>query len=98
MVLFVEGPASTMLLTGDVERIAQGDLGRMEADVLKAPHHGAATSDLEWLTAVGADLAIISVGPNDFGHPAPAVVHALRSAGAEVARTDSDGDVIVDLG
>jgi competence protein ComEC len=98
IVMLVEGPARTMLLTGDVEAIAQSDLGTLRSDVLKVPHHGAATSNLGWLTGVGAELAVISVGDNDFGHPAPNVMAALESSGADVVRTDLEGDVIVDLG
>jgi competence protein ComEC len=98
IVLMVEGPARSMLLAGDVETHAQDDLGGLEADVLKVPHHGGGTSEQGWLEAVGADLAVISVGPNDFGHPVPWVIHTLESSGAEVIRTDESGDVAVPLG
>jgi competence protein ComEC len=43
-------------------------------------------------------VAVISVGPNDFGHPAPEVITALEAAGARVRRTDLEGDVVVALG
>jgi competence protein ComEC len=66
--------------------------------VLKVPHHGGGTSEQAWLERVGADLAVISVGPNDFGHPVPWVIHTLESSGAEVIRTDESGDVAVPLG
>ena len=98
IVVLAHGPRRSMLLTGDVEEIAQDELDGLDADVLKVPHHGAATSDPEWLVGIGADLAVISVGVNDFGHPAPVVIDALESAGTDVARTDLDGDVIVELG
>jgi competence protein ComEC len=97
IVLLVEGPSRSMLLTGDIETIAQDDLGPVHADVLKVPHQGAATSDPEWLAAVGADLAVISVGPNDFGHPADWVIETLIGSGATLKRTDQDGDVVVGL-
>ena len=85
-----------MLLSGDIEVFAQSELS-VEADVLKVPHQGAATSDSEWLRQVGADLAVISVGPNSFGHPADWVIDTLRDSGAEVLRTDQHGDVVVEL-
>ncbi|MFP3914590.1 MAG: ComEC/Rec2 family competence protein [Actinomycetota bacterium] len=91
------GGGPRLLLTGDIETHAQADLGAIEAEILKVPHQGAATSDLAWLQQVGAGWAIVSVGPNDFGHPAPAVVAALRAAGARVSRTDVAGDVVVPL-
>jgi competence protein ComEC len=85
-----------MLLAGDIERHAQADLGDLRADVLKVPHHGAATSDPGWLETVGADLAVISVGANDYGHPAPWVIDLLDDGG-RVLRTDTTGDIVVDL-
>lgn len=86
-----------LLLTGDVETHAQADLVGLEAEILKVPHQGAATSDLEWLGSLGAEAAIVSVGPNDFGHPSAEVVTALTEAGARVRRTDLEGDVVVPL-
>jgi len=85
-----------MLLAGDIETIAQADLDHLRADVLKVPHQGAATSAESWLSGVDSDLAVISVGPNDFGHPADWVVELLGRTN-EVRRTDMDGDVAVDL-
>lgn len=97
IVLLVRGPGRTMLLTGDVEVIAQHDLAGLTADVLKVPHHGGGTSDERWLVAVGARLAVIPVGANDFGHPVPWVIEALEASNAVVVRTDQSGDVAVDL-
>ncbi|HLU32067.1 MAG TPA: ComEC/Rec2 family competence protein [Acidimicrobiia bacterium] len=90
-----DGPR--LLLTGDIETFAQRDLTGVSAELLKVPHQGGATSDLEWLAGVGADEALISVGPNDFGHPADDVIAALSAAGARVRRTDRDGDLVVSL-
>ncbi|MGH8947372.1 MAG: ComEC/Rec2 family competence protein, partial [Acidimicrobiia bacterium] len=98
IVLTVTGPESTMLLAGDIETYAQAELGHLTADVLKVPHHGAGTSDPDWLKQVGADLAVISVGSNDFGHPVGWVISTLEENGAAVLRTDLEGDVVVPLG
>jgi competence protein ComEC len=97
LVVSVIGRSKTMLLTGDIETFAQADLAGLTADVLKVPHQGAATSDPEWLESVGAGLAVIPVGVNNFGHPADWVVDLLQSSGATVKRTDRDGDVTVEL-
>jgi len=97
LVLTVLGSTRTMLLPGDIEAFAQGELSHLRADVLKVPHQGAATSDRGWLEEVGADLAVISVGPNQFGHPAEWVIEVLEGSGAEVVRTDEVGDVVVPL-
>lgn len=95
VVIAVEGSVRSILLAGDIEKVAQADLRGIVANVLKVPHHGATTSDPEWLASVGADLAVISVGPNDFGHPAQWVIDLLEASGTSVVRTDQDGDVVV---
>lgn len=90
------GPRS-LLLSGDVEAIAQGELGPLPADIMKVPHQGAATSDPDWLGASAGDTAVISVGPNSFGHPSPEVIETLEAAGANVLRTDTEGDIVIPL-
>lgn len=89
-----------ILLTGDLEPVGQGVLARtlpgLDVDVLKVPHHGSRYQDLDWLISLSAETALVSVGEdNDYGHPAPDVLEALRETGAEVARTDQDGLVLV---
>ncbi|MFZ0015316.1 MAG: ComEC/Rec2 family competence protein [Acidimicrobiia bacterium] len=99
IVLTVEGLSRSMLLSGDIETFAQADLDDARADILKVPHHGGATSDPDWLEAVGAGTAVISVGAdNDFGHPADWVIEVLGDSGSTVLRTDQIGDVVLDLG
>jgi competence protein ComEC len=96
IVVTVVGPHRSMLLSGDIETFSQADLSHLRADVLKVPHQGAATSDPAWLAGVGSSLAVISVGPNAFGHPVEWVLELLAESN-EVARTDEQGDVVVDL-
>ena len=89
-----------ILLTGDVEPSVQASLARdlagLQVDVLKVPHHGSRHQDLDWLTSLGARVALVSVGEgNDYGHPAPDLLVALTAAGAGVWRTDLAGDVVV---
>ncbi|KRF30638.1 competence protein ComEC [Nocardioides sp. Soil805] len=91
-----------ILLTGDVEPPAQASLERLlagvEVDVLKVPHHGSRHQDLDLLLGVRARLALVSVGAdNDYGHPAPDLLTALTATGAQVRRTDLDGDVVVSV-
>ena len=85
----------SIALVGDIETYAQADLGPISADVLKVPHQGAATSDLDWIHESAGSLAVISVGPNSFGHPSGEVIEALREAGSVVVRTDETGDVLI---
>jgi competence protein ComEC len=87
----------SVMMAGDIETYAQNDLGPLRSDVLKVPHQGAATSDLEWLAASAPAVAVISVGRNDFGHPSDLVVDTLEAAGSIVLRTDSSGTVTLRL-
>lgn len=97
IVLDVRGPSRSALLSGDIETVAQAELRHLKADILKVPHQGAGTSSPDWLVGVGAEVAVISVGPNQFGHPAQWVVDLLANLGVEVFRTDEDDDVVVRL-
>jgi competence protein ComEC len=81
-----EEPAQQVLLDEGA------DLG---ADVLKVPHHGAATSLPEFFEAVDASVAVVSVGPNTYGHPVPEVLGWIREVGTRVVRTDLAGTVTV---
>ncbi len=68
----------------------------LAADVLKVPHHGSRFQDLDWLLGLGARVALVSAGAdNDYGHPATATLDPLAGSGAEVLRTDLDGDLAV---
>ena len=58
------------------------------------PHHGAATSIVPFFQAVHETVAVVSVGPNSYGHPVPGTLQALRGTGARVFRTDRSGDVV----
>lgn len=98
IVITVTGPSQNMLLAGDIEIVAQSELGHLQADILKVPHQGAGTSDSGWLRSVDAEVAVISVGPNQFGHPAGWVIDLLNDSGARVLRTDELGNITVPLG
>jgi competence protein ComEC len=92
----------TILFATEPEEPAQQTMldsgARLQADVLKVPHHGAATSLPEFFDAVDPELAVVSVGPNPYGHPVPETLAELRSTGADVIRTDRVGDVTVEFG
>jgi competence protein ComEC len=100
LVLRASTPVGTVLLTGDIELLAQASLlsaGQdLRADVLKVPHHGSRYSSPGFLTAVRPRLGLVSVGAgNRYGHPNAVVLDALRRGGALVERTDQAGDVAV---
>ncbi|GHJ60041.1 membrane protein [Nocardioides sp. OK12] len=100
VVLLAEVGGVRVLLPGDLEPPGQAALGRalpaLDVDVLKVPHHGSRHQDLDLLTSLGADLALVPVGAdNDYGHPDPGLLAALEVAGAQVLRTDTDGALAV---
>ena len=81
-----EEPAQDWLLESGVD---------LRADLLKVPHHGAATSVPEFFDAVDAEVAVVSVGDNDYGHPTAFTLDALAASGAQVWRTDRHGTITV---
>ncbi|MBK8466584.1 MAG: ComEC/Rec2 family competence protein [Chloracidobacterium sp.] len=89
------------LLTGDIERKAEAALlnngGTLTADMIKVAHHGSRTSSTqEFVDAVGATFAVISVGRNSpFGHPHPEVADRWRESGATVMTTGERGTISV---
>lgn len=86
-----------ILLPGDLERIGQREMEPPAAAVLKVPHQGAATSDPAWLKDTGASVAVVSVGPNRFGHPSEELLAELARAGMHIRRTDTEGDVVIKM-
>ncbi|GAB3587635.1 ComEC/Rec2 family competence protein [Amycolatopsis endophytica] len=100
VVLRARTTAGTVLLTGDVELAAQADLlaagADLHAEILKVPHHGSRFSLPQFLAAVSARLALVSVGPgNRYGHPNRTTLDTLTADGALITRTDTDGDTAV---
>ena len=100
LVIMLHYLEDTVLFGGEPEQPAQQALvderAPLHAELLKVPHHGAATSLPEFFQAVDAELAVISVGqPNDYGHPVPSTLRAIAATGAQIWRTDQHGDIIV---
>jgi competence protein ComEC len=89
---------NSFLFTGDITNNAEKELINkkiyLDSDVLKISHHGSkySTSD-EFLENVKPEIAVISVGKNSYGQPAPEVLQRLENFGIEIKRTDEDGDV-----
>ncbi len=97
VVLWLESDSATALLTGDAESVAQHDLPPLQPDLLQVPHHGSGTTDPGWLADTVGPMAVVSVGVNPYGHPAPHIVETLETAGAQVLTTRDHGDVSLPL-
>ena len=94
-----------LLEFGDFQALLPADVGVEEeekilpllgeVEVLKVAHHGSkySTSE-EFLATIRPKLAVISVGANNrYGHPAPEVLERLRTVGAQICRTDLEGEI-----
>jgi competence protein ComEC len=101
-VLAVTAGETTLLVTGDVERLGERALltQPIAAAVVVVPHHGSATSSSPaFVAAVDAELAIVSAGfANRWGFPRAEVRQRWEQAGAAVVVTGEAGAVSVDLG
>lgn len=92
----------SVVLPGDIGREGEGAiLPRLEPGrlvVLKAPHHGSATSSgRELIEHLRPAAVIFSAGrANRFGHPHPEVVRRYREAGVEIFSTAEDGAVLIE--
>ena len=87
-----------ILVTGDRgafgERMLLKTAHIPEVDVLVVGHHGSKNSTCEELVAaVKPKLAVISVGENQYGHPAQEVLDRLAAVGCPVYRTDLQGNI-----
>jgi competence protein ComEC len=92
----------SILLPGDIggegERAIASQLAPGRTVVLKAAHHGSATSSGDaFLDAARPDVVIVSAGRNNrFGHPAPVVVDRFRRRDVPMFNTATDGAVLID--
>ena len=100
LLLRIEWGLFAAILTGGGGPEAETAVVRAEpplaATLLKVSGHGSRRgSTPEFIGAIAPRLALISVGRNAFGQPAPEVLARLAAAGATVYRTDLDGAIDV---
>lgn len=98
-VLHVTFGSTSFLFTGDAESASENDMiasgEDLQSTVLKVGHHGSkySTSDA-FLDAVKPKYAVISVGPNSYGHPTAEVLQRLAQHNVSVFRTDESGTIV----
>ena len=91
--------STSFLFTGDAEmeeyKYIRGTIGQVS--VLKVGHHGASNATDEALAAeLCPKIAVISCGENnDYGHPHEKTIKILKTFGAEIRRTDLEGDIVI---
>lgn len=88
-----------ILITGDRsalgERLLLKTVQLPDVDILVAGHHGSKNSSCqELLDVVKPEIVVISVGENNYGHPAKEALDRFAAIGAAVYRTDQQGTII----
>lgn len=91
-----------LLVTGDVDQTAEAalmqslDLPKLE--VLIAGHHGSdKATGAPFLENTQPQVVIFSVGENGYGHPTQGALDRCLAAGAQLRRTDQNGDVWIQV-
>ena len=92
-----------VLYTGDInseiEEKMLDDLKIREKSylrILKCAHHGSKySSSKDFLESYNPDMTVISVGPNNYGHPTKEALSRISQSGATIYRTDKTGAVII---
>ena len=73
-----------------------GGLGAPGLEVVKVSHHGSADQLASLYARASAALGLIGVGTeNDYGHPTARTLGILEAAGTAIARSDTDGLILV---
>ena len=100
LVVLAEIDNGSILLTGDIEPPAQEGIRnswkKLNADVIKIPHHGSKFQDLNFPEWSGARLALISVGENNtYGHPSKDAIELYEKTGMKVISSSENGAVSI---
>lgn len=103
--LKITANGKSILLAGDIEaaqeaQLLERDAGRLQADVLLAPHHGSGTSSTQaFLMAVRPQAAVFQVGyRNRYQHPKKEIYDRYGSLQIQRLRTDQTGAITIDFG
>ena len=102
------GSVGLLLEFGEFRALYTGDSERRQLDgwlsddmipsvtFVKVAHHGGRNgTTTSWIEMTRPRIAVISVGRNSYGHPAPEVEYAWMASGAAVYRTDRSGTIEV---
>jgi len=99
VVLDLDFYETDLLYTGDIgfatETVLLDAVLLTPVELLKVAHHGSAGStSTDFLAAVTPQISAISVGAeNAYGHPSEETLTRLTASGAEVRRTDLEGNI-----
>ncbi len=103
IVLKVSFGTQDIIMTGDaetqVEKAILATGTNLDAEILKAGHHGSDTSTSdEFLDAISPEYVLISAGfGNKHEHPIKSIMEKLEKRNLEVYRTDESGTVVITI-
>jgi len=87
------------LFTGDMQDVQLSEdtkALKRSIELFQVPHHGSKSGfSLETIKRISPELAIISVGQNNYGHPAKSILELLSLEKTRYKRTDNNGTVEV---
>ncbi|MCW5588679.1 MAG: DNA internalization-related competence protein ComEC/Rec2 [Legionellales bacterium] len=99
-VLSITNHRATILLTGDIEHLAENellksDLQQLPSTILVAPHHGSKTSSSNpFIQAIQPHFVVFATGYlNRFHFPDATVVRRYHALGAELLNTANCGEI-----
>lgn len=88
----------SFLFTGDIGKQVEKNLTPLISNpvtVLKVAHHGSKySSDETFISKLKPRYSIISVGKNNYGHPAPEVIKTLTQASSSVWNTKEAATIV----
>ena len=100
LVLRLTDGTNALLVTGDAEAAAEAELAArwgsaMQSNIYVVGHHGSYTSSTDvLLKAVRPRHLLLSCGAdNEYGHPHASAMDRLKKTGADLRRTDLQGDI-----
>lgn len=100
-----ENSIITLISEGNFDELFMGDAGVLAAnkiekylpkkiEILKVGHHGAKNVvDKEFLDRINPEVAIISTGLNNYGHPNGVILNILEQHNVKIFRTDHENAI-----
>ena len=93
MLALVSCEGQKALFTGDLSQEGEPE-SIPDTDVLKVAHHGSDKGTSErFLASATPEIAVISVGENNYGHPGVETLARLEASGAEIWQTRQWGAI-----
>lgn len=98
--IIIEFGDNSFVLTGDTETKGEQEIVnnglKLDADVMKAGHHGSNTSNTDkFLDRVNPDYVVIQVGEgNKYNHPDKDIMDKFEQRGIQIYRNDLHGSIV----